>query len=85
MNYIIDNKVSVMIEDTYSESTSLEGMKRMNYSLTFGAGVEFNLTRSISFMLQPDLKYSITPINENNPVLSYPYTFGLMGGLRIQF
>jgi len=85
VNLVRSNKVKVVVNDAYVENNEHDGLKTSNYSLIFGAGVNYNFYKGLSMFLKPSIRYSITPINQNNPVNSYPYYMGVGAGLSIHF
>lgn len=85
INLVRDNIVELTINDSYSETNEQDGLKNLNYSLSLGAGVQYNFYKGLSTFLRPSFRYSITPINQDNPINVYPVYFGLGFGLSIHF
>lgn len=85
LNMVHADEVILKIDDSYSETNSHDGLKTKNYSLLLGMGVEYNIYKGLGTFLRPSFKYSISPINQDNPVNSYPYVFGIGAGISIHF
>jgi len=85
INFIYDNSVTSTVNSSYSETNDIVGLKKMNYSMLLSVGVQYSLEHKWNLFAEPNLRYSLTPINENNPVLSYPYFLGLKVGLGYRF
>jgi len=85
INFVKGNTVKVVIEDAYTETNEHDGLKSMNYSLTLGAGIQYNFYKKINVFLNPTFRYSITPVNQYNPMDAYPYYLGIGAGLSIHF
>jgi hypothetical protein len=85
INFVSKDMIHVTVNDSYQESNNLDGLNNINYSLLLGAGVKYNFYRGLSTFLKPSLRYSVTPINDSNPIYSYPYYLGIGAGLSIHF
>ncbi len=84
-NMVNKDVVKVTVNDAYVEENNFDGLNSFNYSLLLGAGVNYNFYKGLSTFLKPSLRYSITPINDNNPLYSYPYYLGIGVGFSIHF
>jgi hypothetical protein len=85
INFVKGDKVKVVVDDAYTEENEHDGLKNTNYSLLFGVGVEYNFYKKLNVFLNPTFRYSITPVNQYNPMDSYPYYLGMGAGLSIHF
>jgi hypothetical protein len=85
INYVTTDQVKVVINDATTEDNSLDAISNMNYTLLFGVGAKYNFYKGFNFYLKPSLRYSITPINVDSPVKSYPYYLGIGGGISFDF
>jgi opacity protein-like surface antigen len=84
-NLVKKDIVKVTVNDSYVEDNNFDGLNSFNYSLLLGAGVNYNFYKGLSTFLKPSFRYSITPINDNNPLYSYPYYLGVGVGFSIHF
>ena len=85
MNFVKGSLVKINVNDSYTENNEHDGLKKTSYSLLLGAGVQYNFYKGLSLSLNPAFRYTITPINQNNPMNSYPYYIGIGAGLSIHF
>lgn len=85
LNYVTNEKVQVVINDATIEDNSLDALSNMNYSILFGFGTQYNFYKGLSMFVKPSLRYSVTPVNIDSPVKSYPYYLGMGAGLTIEF
>ena len=85
INIVSKNTVNIVVNDSYSETNEHDGLKKINYSIMFGAGVQYRLYKGISIYLKPSIRYSVTPINQDNPLYSYPNFMGIGTGISIHF
>lgn len=60
---------------------STEGLSAVHYAYNFGLGLTYMLGHGISLYGEPHLQGSLTSINKNTPVVTYPYFFGCEVGL----
>ncbi len=85
MNIVSKDKINVYVNDAFQETNNLDGLKQFNYSLLLGTGIQYNFYKGLSTFIQPSFRYTITPMNQNNPIYSYPYYIGIGTGFSIHF
>jgi uncharacterized membrane protein YgcG len=85
VNFIYKNRVKITLDDSYTETNKIDGIKKMNYSFLFSAGIQYKFAKHLQLFLEPNFRYSLSSINENNPVKTYPYFFGLKAGVVFKF
>ena len=57
----------------------------VNYSSTLGLGLGYQITRSLSFGLEPSFKYYLQSYTTSSQIGSNPYAFGLFSGVVYRF
>ena len=62
----------------------IEGLKSIYLSGQMGIGAEFIVSRKISLLLMPTAHFAFSPINKSGVVKTFPYSFGINGGLQIR-
>ena len=77
--------MKITIDDSYTENNERDGLRNLNYSLLLSAGAKYNFYKGLSITLKPSFRYSITPVNQVNPLSSYPYYIGAEMGFSIHF
>ena len=85
ISFVKGDKVKITIDDSYTENNERDGLRNLNYSLLFSAGAKYNFYKGLSITLKPSFRYSITPVNQVNPLSSYPYYIGAEMGFSIHF
>jgi hypothetical protein len=65
--------------------STADGLQNMYYSYSFGAGAGYTLSKRVEVYAEPAIQGSITSIDKNTPVVSYPYLLGIAGGLTYHF
>ena len=85
ISFVKGDKVKITIDDSYTENNERDGLRNLNYSLLFSAGAKYNFYKGLSITLKPSFRYSITPVNQVNPLSSYPYYIGAELGFSIHF
>lgn len=76
-----DQNNSSEVENFNSQTSSIDGLKKTSYSLLFDLGVQYKCYRQLHVFMEPNLRYSVSPINQYNSTKSYPYYLGLRLGL----
>jgi hypothetical protein len=87
-NILIQQQSEVSIESqTHPEvvTNNIAGLKTMTYGFLLGVGGQFNFYKGVSVFAEPILRYSMTSINQNTAVTSYPYAFGVNTGFVFHF
>jgi|GEM_PF-4850987 len=84
MNFITNSSAKISI-GSYSENNAVSGLTNFNYSALLNIGVEYRFYKGLSLFLEPNLRYSVTPINDSGSEKSFPYFIGGNAGLSIHF
>jgi hypothetical protein len=84
INFIRNSEAKITI-GSYAEDNAVSGLTNFNYSALLNAGVEYRFYKGISIFFEPNIRYSITPINDSGSEKSYPYFIGGNAGLSIHF
>jgi hypothetical protein len=90
MNYLVGESLLVEMPSSGSDDhpytvNSLTGVNRFHAGVVAGVGGQYAITNHLTLMLDPEFIGSITAINYNTPVKSYPYSLGLMLSLGYHF
>jgi hypothetical protein len=62
-----------------------EGMNTFNLSSQLGLGMEYNISRKITFNLEPVFRYYVTPLSDISGALYKPYSVGFSSGFFFKF
>lgn len=84
-NFLLANDVILNDngERTYFGTT--RDVRRINYSGNIGIGIDIDLTKSLLFTFEPQLKYYLNSFNNHNLITSRPYYIGMYTGIRYEF
>ncbi len=85
ISFVKGDKVKITVDDSYTENNERDGLRNLNYNLLLSAGAKYNFYKGLSITLKPSFRYSITPVNQVNPLSSYPYYIGAEMGFSIHF
>ncbi len=77
-SYLMDNEAQISIGQT-------NDIKKDNYRAIGGIGAEYKFHEAFSIYIEPVVNYSLTPVNINSSVFSYPYSFGAYTGIKYSF
>ncbi len=87
-NFLINEQSVVSIENPTSETiiiSNISGLKKLTCGFLLGIGAEYNFYKGLSIFTEPVFRGSITSINQNTSVTSYPISIGLNTGFTYHF
>lgn len=89
VNLLTSAKIQTEIKNaTGAETVSakrLQGIKSFYTDVLFNAGIQYKIKGQWSLNLLPSYRYALSPINKNNVVKTFPYSFGLGIGCTYKF
>ena len=62
-----------------------EGVSMHNFSSQLGLGMEYNISKKITFNLEPLVRYYVTPLSDISGSLYKPYSLGFWSGFSFKF
>lgn len=84
-SFMVRNE-TVLRYDGVSESMGeTDGIRKFNVNANVGVGVEYPITKSISFRVEPGFKYYLQSLSKNRDINFKPYTFTFSTGIGITF
>lgn len=88
-NFQISNKITTEVTDSYNNETvtisKLNGAKPFYAGLIINANLQYAISNRFSVSLWPVFKYALTPTTEKYVISTYPYSFGIGGGITLKF
>ncbi|MCH8331033.1 MAG: hypothetical protein IH946_06590 [Bacteroidetes bacterium] len=77
----------IITEEAYSgditESVGKEfPFRNVSYSFLLSVGVEYKFMKKVGISLEPTFRHSIISISRKSYIQGFPYSFGLVGGIR---
>ncbi len=79
-----DNKISYELEGVDTELGEASNLNDISYSANIGFGLDYKLSKSMSFNLDPMLKYQINTFSNSSGDFK-PYFIGVYSGINIKF
>lgn len=86
-NLLLKGKLNSFLEHPTSEeevSSSIDGLRSSYFSGVVQPQLNYKLTDRISFDFNPNINFSLTPINKGTAIKTYQNMFGLGAGVRIK-
>jgi len=62
-----------------------EGVSTHNFSSQLGLGMEYNISKKITFNFEPLVRYYVTPLSDISGSLYKPYSLGFWSGFSFKF
>lgn len=87
-NILIKEQSIVSIENPSNVTfiiSNISGLRTVTCGFIFGIGAQYNFYKGFSIFTEPVFRGSITSINQNTSVTSYPCSFGLNTGISYHF
>jgi hypothetical protein len=84
-NLLVGNSVAATPDGQKIPVGDTEGLNSLTFSSSFGMGMEYNFSKSISVSLEPTLRYYLNPFSEIPGIKVHPYSFGIFSGLTYKF
>jgi hypothetical protein len=82
-SFVVGNESLLEYESTKYDLGETDNIQKVNYNSTFGVGIEYALSESLSMSLEPTFKYALNSINTSYKV--YPYSIAVFTGLNYRF
>ncbi len=67
-----------------AEETKVTNLKNSYFNGNIGLGISWSAFRKVSFNLNPQYQFALTPMNSNMPIKAYPRVFNLQAGMQIR-
>lgn len=83
--YLIENVAFAKVDNRDVRVGYTEGVNRHVLSSQMGFGVEYNISRSFTFNIEPVVRYSLTPFSDASNAADRSYSFGIFSGLFFKF
>lgn len=87
VNFLLQGKIKTEVENGSNKETqvinNLEGLKNMYLGGIATAGVNYQVSHQIALVFEPSWRFPLNAINKDAIVKSYPFSFGLVTGVRL--
>ena len=87
-NVLVGQSFETSIDNNYTEKLKklkTKDLKKMYFNGIVGVGIDYNISKRLSIRMAPIYRFSITPINKNESMKTYPHSFSATAGLKIGF
>lgn len=84
-NILIGNRVLLVEENSSEYIGKTNSISNVNYTGNIGFGFNYNLNQNLHFLFEPQFKYYLNSINEDNLISNRPYSIGIYTGIRYLF
>jgi hypothetical protein len=86
-NVLVGNKYIATDKNAPNEEyeDQASNINTFSYSGSLGLDMGYPLTTHLVFSLEPFFKYYLTPLNSNPETEVYPYTLGILSGVKFYF
>jgi hypothetical protein len=84
-NFLIGNNVILKSESEKSWLGTTEDIKTINYSGNIGFGLDYHFNKSLLLSIEPQFKYYLNSINQENNISTRPYSLGFYTGISYNF
>jgi hypothetical protein len=78
---LINNKVTIKSPEQSDITGKTSNIKTSNISGSIGLGLNYTISKSLRFNMEPLFKIFLNSVNASNSMSVYPYTFGIYSGV----
>jgi len=83
--FLVDNSVYTIYDGSLVPVGHTEGANLHSFSSQLGLGMEYNLSKQISFNIEPLVRYYLTPVSNSSGTYARPLSFGIFSGFFFRF
>ena len=84
-NFLVNNSVYTFDNGSRYPVGNTQMLNNVSLSSSVGMGMEYNISRSFSFNVEPTFRYYLNPINSGGTSVFHPYSIGVLSGLSYRF
>jgi hypothetical protein len=86
VNMLAGQNFTTEIDNRYTEKLEkikTSDLNKIYFSAMVGVGIDYSISKRMAFRISPAYRFSLTPINKNENIKTYPNSFSVMGGIKI--
>jgi hypothetical protein len=83
--YLLNNSTILQVNNDKYDIGSSSNLNTMIFNTSISLGIDYQLSKKLTLNLEPNFKYSLSPINNNSQFDYHPYYFSWFTGLRYKF
>ena len=84
-NFLVDNSVYTIVDGGKYPVGATEGLSSLSVSSSLGMGMEYKVSKSISFNVEPTFRYFLNSSNSGRIAGLHNYAFGVFSGVAYKF
>lgn len=85
-NVLVGQSFETSIDNNFTEKLKklkTSDLKKMYFNGIVGIGIDYNISKRLSIRIAPTYRFSITAMNKNESIKTYPDSFSATAGLKI--
>ena len=85
-NVLVGQSFETSIDNNFTEKLKklkTSDLKKMYFNGIVGIGIDYNISKRLSIRIAPTYRFSITAMNKNESIKTYPHSFSATSGLKI--
>ncbi len=83
--YLINNNTILQVDDDKYDIGNSSNLNTMIFNTSISLGLNYALSKKLALKMEPNFKYSLSPINKNSQFDYHPYYFSWFTGLSYKF
>lgn len=84
-NFLVGNKAIATDNESFTTRGKTTDINTINYCGSLSLGLDYPLSKRLALSIEPFFKYYLSPINTNPQTEVYPYSMGVMSGVKYSF
>jgi hypothetical protein len=83
--YLLNNNTVLQVDEDKYDIGNSSNLNNMIFNTSISLGISYALSKKLSLNMEPNFKYSLSPINKNSQFDYHPYYFSWFTGLSYKF
>jgi cytoskeletal protein RodZ len=83
--YLVNNSTVLQVDGNKYDIGNSSNLNNMIFNTSISLGINFAISNKLGLNLEPNFKYSLSPINKNSQFDYHPYYFSFFTGVNYKF
>ncbi len=83
--YLLNNNTVLQVDGNKYDVGSSANLNNMIFNTSVSLGINYAISKKLSLNLEPNFKYSLSPINKDSQFDYHPYYFSMFTGINFKF
>jgi hypothetical protein len=83
--YLLKNETYLQVNSDKYDIGNSSNLNTIIFNSSISIGINYSLSKKLSLNIEPNFKYSLSPINKNSQFYYHPYYFSWFTGLSYKF